>query len=97
MKPSQSRHTMDSRYFFLRRGSMSIQYVCRYCGHHIGQLDQSVLTEEHLGFNTLTYEERESMITYKENGDIQANVICEHCQEAVKRNPELLLQQGILQ
>lgn len=76
---------------------MSIQYVCRYCGHHIGEINKEEVSEENLGFHKLTYEERVHMITYKDNGDIQANVICEHCQEAVDRNPELLLQSSILQ
>jgi Fe-S-cluster-containing hydrogenase component 2 len=77
---------------------MSINYVCRFCRHQIGQIQQhQSLTDEHLGFHTLSDEERQSIISYEENGDIQANVVCEHCQETIERNPELLLQSSILQ
>jgi hypothetical protein len=74
---------------------MSIRYVCRYCNHKIGHIEQPV-TEEQLGFQSLNAEERENIISYQENGDIQANVVCEHCQETIQRQPELLLQSSIL-
>jgi len=81
----------------MRRVYMAIHYVCRHCGHALGSIDQKLVTEESLGFHHLTHAERESMITYREDGDLQANVICEHCQETINRHPELLLQSSILQ
>lgn len=77
--------------------SMSIHYVCRFCGHNMGEIKNRFITEQHLGFDTLTAEEKKTVLSYKENGDIQANVICEHCQETIDRSPELLLQPNILQ
>lgn len=67
---------------------MSIYYRCRHCGTQIGQLsDESYRTDE-LGFDHLTAAERQEMIHYDENGDVQVQAVCEDCQEALERNPE---------
>lgn len=76
---------------------MSFRYVCRYCHHHIGQLSHSQLNEQELGFDKLTAEEREEIIKIQENGETHVHVVCEHCQETIQRNPELLLHTNILQ
>lgn len=95
MNNELNRHTIDINLLHKEGNKMSIHYVCRYCNHHIGQIEEPV-TEEQLGFQSLTAEERENIISYQENGDIQANVVCEHCQETIQRQPELLLQSSIL-
>ncbi|TCS80162.1 anti-sigma-F factor Fin family protein [Tepidibacillus fermentans] len=74
-----------------------IKYVCKHCGHHLGLIDQAVVDEARLGFDSLTIEERESIISYESNGDIVANVVCEYCQEALEQNPELILLSNLLQ
>lgn len=74
-----------------------IRYVCRYCGEELGQLDQNKVDEKRLGFQTLTHEEREDIITYMPNGEIITRVICDYCQEIVEKNPDLLLISNPLQ
>lgn len=69
---------------------MSVKYVCRYCGQDIGHIDNPDVTERQLGFQFLTTEERKHIISYETNGDIVAKVVCEYCQEALERNPELI-------
>lgn len=68
---------------------MAINYVCRYCKTPLGQLNQTVLSEEQLGFNTLTPEERKDIMTYDEFGNMTVHVICDYCKEAVEEHPEL--------
>ncbi|MBO8172679.1 MAG: anti-sigma-F factor Fin family protein [Bacillaceae bacterium] len=68
---------------------MSVKYVCRYCGKEIGSIHDNHITEYQLGFHFLTPEERKHIISYTSDGDIVARVICEYCQEALERNPEL--------
>lgn len=74
---------------------MAIRYVCRYCNYPLGTIDQTTAEDERLGFHTLSEEERRQILHIQENGEVQANVICEHCQEAIQRYPELLLNNTI--
>lgn len=74
-----------------------IKYVCKHCGHHMGDVDEKNINEQRLGLHLLTQLERESIITYDMNGDLRANVVCEYCQEAIERNPELSLVSNPLQ
>ena len=68
---------------------MSLHYHCKHCGTKIGSLDQVSLHTERLGFHKLTEEERQEMIEYSPSGDIHIKSICEDCQEALQRNPDL--------
>lgn len=68
---------------------MAINYVCRYCKTPLGQLNRLFFSEEQLGFDTLTSEERKDIITYDAFGNITVRVICDYCQEAVEEHPEL--------
>lgn len=68
---------------------MAINYVCRYCKTPLGQLNQLSLSEEQLGFDALTPEERKDIITYDKFGNMTVRVICDHCKEAVEEHPEL--------
>lgn len=74
---------------------MSITYVCRHCGQHVGTIEENHVTEEQLGFHKLTPEERSEIISYENDGSVVAQVTCEHCQEAIERQPECLLQSKI--
>ena len=67
---------------------MSIHYHCRHCRVKIGTLDKSLVETERLGLHTLNDEERQEMVTYVSNGDIQIKTICEYCQESLLRNPD---------
>lgn len=76
---------------------MAITYVCRHCRMLQGRIDSSVISEEKLGFNSLTPEEREDIIAYDLNGDVMVRVTCDHCKEALEANPELSLLANPLQ
>ncbi|WP_102029465.1 anti-sigma-F factor Fin family protein [Salirhabdus sp. Marseille-P4669] len=66
---------------------MAVEYQCRHCGHKIGRLEQSVVDMERLGLHTLSNEEKKDMVNYLSDGNIQVTAICEHCEEALSRNP----------
>jgi hypothetical protein len=68
--------------------SMAIHYHCRHCGIKLGTIDQTFVEAERLGFNTLNDEERQDIITYNHNGDLNVKSICEDCQESFNKNPE---------
>lgn len=69
---------------------MSVKYICRGCGGRIGQIDSDV-SEMQLGFHFLTPEERQHMISYEEDGGVCVRILCDYCNDAVRRNPELSL------
>ncbi|HLQ97615.1 MAG TPA: anti-sigma-F factor Fin family protein [Candidatus Dormibacteraeota bacterium] len=66
---------------------MSYVYMCRHCGHVIGELEQSILTASKLGFDRLSTEDKQEMIRYQSNGEIHIKSICESCQETLGNNP----------
>lgn len=63
----------------------------------MGEVNNENSYEYNLGFNYLTVTERENIITYELNGDMLVKVICEYCQEALEKNPELFLISNPLQ
>ncbi|MFD2761406.1 anti-sigma-F factor Fin [Lentibacillus juripiscarius] len=67
---------------------MPIIYQCRHCGHKIGQLDQQMVDASMLGLDQLSVEDRQDMVNYQENGDIQIKSICESCEESLGKNPQ---------
>ncbi|MBS2967270.1 MULTISPECIES: anti-sigma-F factor Fin family protein [Metabacillus] len=66
---------------------MGYHYYCRHCGTKVGTLENEAIHSGELGFHYLTSEERQEMIRYMANGDIEVKTICEDCQEALDRNP----------
>ncbi|PLT30852.1 anti-sigma-F factor Fin family protein [Peribacillus deserti] len=68
---------------------MAYHYQCRHCQTAMGTIDEPLLSAEQLGFHALTSEERQEMIRLSETGDYQVQAICEDCQEALERNPDL--------
>ena len=54
----------------------------------LGTINQFSVETEHLGFHKLNEEERQEMITYNQNGDLDIKAICEDCQESLEKNPE---------
>jgi hypothetical protein len=79
------------------RITMALHYFCRHCGVKVGSIDKISLYSESLGFHHLTDHERQEMITYQSNGDIHVKTICEDCQEALERNPDLHQYENFIQ
>lgn len=67
---------------------MAIHYRCRHCKTHVGTIDHHTVNAAHLGFETLSSEERQELLSYKENGDIEVTTTCEDCQDSLERYPE---------
>ncbi|QPC47980.1 anti-sigma-F factor Fin [Mangrovibacillus cuniculi] len=65
-----------------------IHYVCRHCHVHMGTLEEKVDSVK-LGWNTLSIDEREELLEYKENGDIFVKAICEDCEKSLQLSPDL--------
>lgn len=76
---------------------MAITYLCRHCNTIVGRLEDSQVTEQQLGFTSLTPDERRDIIAYDSNGDINVKVTCEYCSEALSNHPELALISNPLQ
>ena len=68
---------------------MAYHYQCRHCQTAMGTIDEPFMSAEQLGFHALTSEERQEMIRLSETGDYHIQAICEDCQEALERNPDL--------
>ncbi len=80
-----------------RGNRMAIYYYCRHCQVQVGTIEQSIISASELGFDHLTGEERKEMIDYDGNGNVYVKVICEDCQEALERNPDLHQYENIIQ
>lgn len=76
---------------------MSIKYFCRCCHTKVGELTNSDVTEQELGFHFLTPDERRDIVFYQANGDVEVRVICDYCKEALDANPDLMLVANPLQ
>ncbi|GAB2718973.1 anti-sigma-F factor Fin [Paenibacillus thermoaerophilus] len=70
---------------------MLVSYCCRYCSSQMGRLEGNALDEARLGFDFLTPEEREDIITYDSSGNVTVRLVCDYCREALEANPELTL------
>ena len=70
---------------------MRLEYICRYCHSHLGSIDREHLSDQQLGFDRLTPEERADIITSNMNGTQQVRIICETCQQTLEENPDLYL------
>ncbi|NGQ96478.1 anti-sigma-F factor Fin family protein [Brevibacillus sp. SYP-B805] len=70
---------------------MSYRYVCRCCGMKIAEIDHAMVTEGRLGFDSLTPEERQSIISRERGGDTVVRVLCDYCKDAFDQHPELTL------
>jgi len=53
----------------------------------IGKLEQKVIDASMLGFNQLSNKEKEEMIHYNSNGDMEVHTICENCEQALGQHP----------
>ncbi|KGX85481.1 anti-sigma-F factor Fin family protein [Pontibacillus litoralis] len=66
---------------------MAIVYQCRHCKQRLAALAHEQVNANDLGLQHLSEQERLEMIQLHENGDMQVNTICEHCQEAIELHP----------
>ncbi|HET6871503.1 MAG TPA: anti-sigma-F factor Fin family protein [Sporolactobacillaceae bacterium] len=77
---------------------MEVLYHCRHCRTEVGRIKGDVFRTDQLGFNLLDNEERLNYISYDvPNGLINVSTICEDCQEALERNPDLHQLDNIIQ
>jgi hypothetical protein len=70
---------------------MSVTYICRHCRSVVGTIDNPAVSEARLGFDSLTPEERNDIITYNPDGNVEVKTVCDYCKEALDTNPELNL------
>ncbi len=62
---------------------LRIRYVCECCRGLISELQMDRLDEERLGFNCLTAEEKEDIISYDEKaGTLTVTSLCDDCMES---------------
>lgn len=66
---------------------MSIVYQCRHCGQVVGEVDQQMVDEAMLGLDKLSAADKQDMIDYQKNGDVQVKTICESCEASLGANP----------
>lgn len=75
---------------------MTIRYICRSCQHTLAEFSQ--MTDEiQSSIHSLTSEERSRMIVEDGHGNMDVQVLCEYCQEALLHHPELSLLSSPLQ
>lgn len=70
---------------------MAVNYICRHCKTSIGSIEGTMVTEQQLGFHSLTPEERSDIIAYDSSGNVTVKVVCDYCNEALSTNPDLML------
>ena len=70
---------------------MSFRYECRCCGMRIGEINRSDISEDQLGFSSLTPEERQHIISKEQGGDTVIRILCDYCRDALNEHPELNL------
>ena len=76
---------------------MALHYHCRHCSVKVGSIDNISVSSQQLGFDLLSNDERQEMIIYQQNGDIEIKTICEDCQDALNRNPDLHQYESFIQ
>ncbi|MCU6710853.1 anti-sigma-F factor Fin family protein [Paenibacillus sp. J5C_2022] len=76
---------------------MAVNYICKHCRSSIGRIEGANVTEQQLGFQFLTPEERGDIIAYDSSGDVTVKIVCDYCNEAINSNPDLMLVDSPLQ
>jgi hypothetical protein len=79
-----------------------IQYLCKYCKHLVGEINQPSWTPEEAerlcGFHALSAVERSEHIAYHRDSDMTyVQTVCDYCQSALETHPELLVEGKLLQ
>lgn len=68
---------------------MAILIKCRHCEESLGTVDDLIKVYDTMKQNGFTQEEMNEMIHYDETGQIELQLICEHCEELLAQNPNL--------
>lgn len=66
---------------------MAIVYRCRHCGQVVGEVNQQMVDEAMLGLDKLSAADKQDMIDFQENGEVQIKTICESCEASLGANP----------
>jgi len=78
-----------------------VEYVCKYCHHLIGELDQPNWSyadvERYCGLGNLTPLERMESISYEDSGALRLRTVCDYCKRALETHPEVLVEGKLLQ
>ncbi|SIS85950.1 anti-sigma-F factor Fin [Alicyclobacillus vulcanalis] len=79
---------------------MRFEYVCRYCRQKIGAVENPRWSlgdaMERLGLHHLDPDHQQDVIRPRED-QIEIQTVCDTCEQAVARHPELLLEGSIIQ
>lgn len=67
---------------------MSIIYKCRHCNGTLATISNRYVTQEMLGFDQLTTDEKRKMISFSENGDLVVRIICQSCKNSLDEHPD---------
>lgn len=57
----------------------------------IAEFDESQVSESQLGFDFLTAEERQHIISKEHDGDTVIRIVCDYCRDTLDQYPELSL------
>ncbi|GEO26344.1 hypothetical protein AAC03nite_21290 [Alicyclobacillus acidoterrestris] len=79
---------------------MRFEYVCRYCKQPVGTVEHKAWSYaegvEHLALHHLSRDHQREVI--ESTGEtVKIHTVCEHCEQAVNMNPELLVEGHIIQ
>ncbi len=66
---------------------MGIKYQCKHCGTDIGEIGFEHFETVQTGLQKFTKEEQESSVSHEE-GNMQIQVVCDECQQALESNPQ---------
>lgn len=79
---------------------MRFEYVCRYCKQPVGSIDHAAWSYDdgakELGITHLDEDHRREVVASTPD-QVHVQTVCEHCEEAVRMNPELLVEGHIIQ
>lgn len=78
---------------------MKIYYTCECCGEAIDTIEVEEIDEARFGFDRLTAEERQDMLTFDQlTNTMHVQSLCDHCIEAMGLADDGLLavEQGLL-
>jgi len=68
---------------------MDFYYTCRHCQANVGVIFERTATWQQLGFHQLSASDYDELVQYDAFGNLQVQVICEDCEEALRHNPSL--------
>jgi hypothetical protein len=80
---------------------MRFEYVCRHCKQSVGRVEHRAWSysdgARQLGLHHLDVDHQQEAIHSTAPDIVQVDTICEHCEEAVRMNPQLLVEGSVIQ